>query len=161
MKNTKATSRLHPFDAARQRYAREKAAENREAAREAAAERRASREAAAVAGLDELVAEVCASPLPVRRSLGKRQAWTKTELKAVVDLYLAVVTPEGTYDVDFIEREHARRFPRGGSRGVRFIPGQIRHCDTRFPSLVGWTSVTAQLREVLAEVDPDRFDTTR
>jgi len=55
MKNNKATTRLHPFDAAREHYARVIGAERREAAREAAAERRAEREARAFAALDELL----------------------------------------------------------------------------------------------------------
>jgi hypothetical protein len=58
MKNTKATSHLHPFDAAREHYARVTGAERREAAREEAALRRAEREAKAYAALDELLAEV-------------------------------------------------------------------------------------------------------
>ena len=58
MKNTKATSHLHPFDAAREHYARVKAAEHREAAREEAALRRAEREARAYESLDSLLADI-------------------------------------------------------------------------------------------------------
>lgn len=101
----------------------------------------------------------CKAIAPKVEKLPKRAksiAWTRDELELVVNLYLEMVNPDGTYDATLLLARHAEVYPARDGQGVHQAAQQVRCYDTFVPQ-EGFTDISVEMLKVLADADPERF----